>query len=152
MNNNLSNVSNPRLKGTRRKRVAFLFLVCGVILMSYTLPSTVEEKKFTVVIDPGHGGSDPGNLGTGRLLKTEKDVSLDVALIVGEYIRIHYPDVKIVYTRKTDIFPTLARRVEIANEALADLFISIHCNANDNKAAFGADTFVMGLHKSEESL
>jgi N-acetylmuramoyl-L-alanine amidase len=152
MNNNLSNVTNPRLKGTRRKRVAFLFLVCGVILMSYTLPSTVEEKKFTVVIDPGHGGSDPGNLGTGRLLKTEKDVSLDVALIVGEYIRIHYPDVKIVYTRKTDIFPTLARRVEIANEALADLFISIHCNANDNKAAFGAETFVMGLHKSEESL
>ncbi len=152
MNNKLSNTSKPRLRGTRRKRVAILFLICGVILMSYTLPSTVEEKKFTVVIDPGHGGSDPGNLGTGRLLKTEKDVSLDVALIVGEYIRIHYPDVKIVYTRKTDTFPTLARRVEIANEALADLFISIHCNANDNKAAFGAETFVMGLHKSEESL
>jgi N-acetylmuramoyl-L-alanine amidase len=120
--------------------------------MSYTLPSTVAEKTFIVVIDPGHGGTDPGNLGTGRLLKTEKDVSLDVALIVGEYIRIHYPDVKIVYTRKTDVFPTLARRVQIANEALADLFISIHCNANDNKAASGAETFVMGLHKSEESL
>jgi N-acetylmuramoyl-L-alanine amidase len=120
--------------------------------MSYTLPSTVAEKKFIVVIDPGHGGSDPGNLGTGRLVKTEKDVSLDVALIVGEYIRIHYPDVQIVYTRKTDVFPTLARRVQIANESLADLFISIHCNANDNKAASGAETFVMGLHKSEESL
>ncbi|MFM7726309.1 MAG: N-acetylmuramoyl-L-alanine amidase, partial [Flavobacteriales bacterium] len=113
MNNDHSNIGTPRVKGARRKRVALLFLVCGVILMSYTLPSTVEEKKFTVVIDPGHGGSDPGNLGTGRLLKTEKDVSLDVALIVGEYIRIHYPDVKIVYTRKTDVFPTLARRVEI---------------------------------------
>jgi N-acetylmuramoyl-L-alanine amidase len=112
----------------------------------------VAEKKFIVVIDPGHGGSDPGNLGTGRLVKTEKDVSLDVALIVGEYIRIHYPDVQIVYTRKTDVFPTLARRVQIANESLADLFISIHCNANDNKAASGAETFVMGLHKSEESL
>ena len=59
-------------------------------------------------------------------------MSLDVALIVGEYIRIHYPEVQIVYTRKTDIFPTLARRVQIANESLADLFISIHCNANDN--------------------
>jgi N-acetylmuramoyl-L-alanine amidase len=136
----------------RRKRLATLFLVLGVILMSATLPSTVAEKKFIVVLDPGHGGSDPGNLGTGRLLKTEKDVSLDVALIVGEYIRIHYPEVQIVYTRKTDVFPTLARRVEIANEAMADLFISIHCNANDNKSASGAETFVMGLHKSEESL
>ena len=136
----------------RRKRLATLFLVLGVILMSATLPSTVAEKKFIIVLDPGHGGSDPGNLGTGRLLKTEKDVSLDVALIVGEYIRIHYPEVQIVYTRKTDVFPTLARRVEIANEAMADLFISIHCNANDNKSASGAETFVMGLHKSEESL
>jgi N-acetylmuramoyl-L-alanine amidase len=152
MNNNFSNTCSPRIRGTRRKRVACLFLVLGVLLMSNTLPSTVAEKKFTVVIDPGHGGSDPGNLGTGRLLKTEKDVSLDVALIVGEYIRIHYPEVQIVYTRKTDVFPTLARRVQIANEALADLFISIHCNANDNKGASGAETFVMGLHKSEESL
>jgi N-acetylmuramoyl-L-alanine amidase len=152
MNNQRSNLCNLVSRSTRRKRVAALFLVLGVILMSYTLPSTVAEKTFTVVIDPGHGGTDPGNLGTGRLLKTEKDVSLDVALIVGEYIRIHYPDVKIVYTRKTDVFPTLARRVQIANEALADLFISIHCNANDNKAASGAETFVMGLHKSEESL
>jgi N-acetylmuramoyl-L-alanine amidase len=152
MNNNRSNLCKPASRSPRRKRIAALFLVLGVILMSYTLPSTVSVKTFTVVIDPGHGGSDPGNLGTGRLLKTEKDISLDVALIVGEYIRIHYPEVKIVYTRKTDVFPTLARRVEIANEALADLFISIHCNANDNKAASGAETFVMGLHKSEESL
>jgi N-acetylmuramoyl-L-alanine amidase len=152
MNNKRSNLCIPRFRSARRKRVAALFLVLGVILMSYTLPSTVAEKKFIVVIDPGHGGSDPGNLGTGRLVKTEKDVSLDVALIVGEYIRIHYPDVQIVYTRKTDVFPTLARRVQIANESLADLFISIHCNANDNKAASGAETFVMGLHKSEESL
>ena len=152
MNNNRSNLCKPALRSARRKRVAALFLVLGVILMSYTLPSTVAEKKFIVVIDPGHGGSDPGNLGTGRLIKTEKDVSLDVALIVGEYIRINYPEVQIVYTRKTDVFPTLARRVQIANESLADLFISIHCNANDNKGASGAETFVMGLHKSEESL
>lgn len=151
--NNMERTTVQQGKQTAwRKRLAFLFLVFGVILMSATLPSTVAEKKFTVVIDPGHGGSDPGNLGTGRLLKTEKDVSLDVALIVGEYIRIHYPEVNIVYTRKSDVFPTLARRVEIANDALADLFISIHCNANDNKSASGAETFVMGLHKSEESL
>jgi len=152
MNNNHSNVYHSGMSPRRRKRVAALFLVLGVLLMSYSLPSTVAEKKYTVVIDPGHGGSDPGNLGTGRLLRTEKDISLDVSLIVGEYIRINYPEVRIVYTRKTDVFPTLARRVQIANESLADLFISIHCNANDNKAASGAETFVMGLHKSEESL
>jgi tRNA G18 (ribose-2'-O)-methylase SpoU len=64
MNNNRSNLCKPALRSTRRKRVAALFLVLGVILMSYTLPSTVAEKKFIVVIDPGHGGSDPGNLGT----------------------------------------------------------------------------------------
>jgi N-acetylmuramoyl-L-alanine amidase len=152
MNNKRSNPCSSGFRFARRKRAAFLFLVLGVVLMSYSLPSTIADKKFVVVIDPGHGGSDPGNLGTGRLLKTEKDVSLDVAMIVGEYIRIHYPDVQIVYTRKTDVFPTLAKRVQIANEALADLFISIHCNANDNKSASGAETFVMGLHKSEESL
>lgn len=152
MNNTQRTIEQHGKPPGRRKRLVALFLVLSVIFMSATLPTTISEKKYTVVLDPGHGGSDPGNLGTGRLLKTEKDVSLDVALIVGEYIRIHYPDVKIVYTRKTDVFPTLARRVEIANEAMADLFISIHCNANDNKAASGAETFVMGLHKSEESL
>ncbi len=152
MNNKLSNTRSSFTTAPWTKRATYLFLVFGVILMSNTLPSTVSEKKFTVVIDPGHGGSDPGNLGTGRLGKTEKDVSLDVALIVGEYIRINYPEVSIVYTRKTDVFPTLARRVQIANDAVADLFISIHCNANDNKSATGAETFVMGLHKSEESM
>ena len=152
MNNKQRTTGQWSKQPARRKRLASLFLVLSVIFMSATLPSTAAEKKFVVVLDPGHGGSDPGNLGTGRLIKTEKDVSLDVALIVGEYIRIHYPEVQIVYTRKTDVFPTLARRVEIANEAVADLFISIHCNANDNKAASGAETFVMGLHKSEESM
>lgn len=152
MNNKLSNTCTSFTTAPWTKRATYLFLVFGVILMSNTLPSTVSEKKFTVVIDPGHGGSDPGNLGTGRLERTEKDISLDVALIVGEYIRIHYPEVSIVYTRKTDVFPTLARRVQIANDAVADLFISIHCNANDNKSATGAETFVMGLHKSDESM
>ncbi len=143
-------VTTHKRKG--RKRKVLTFLVLAVFLMAATLPSTVEEDRFTVVLDAGHGGSDPGNLGTGRHKKTEKDISLDVTLKVGEYIAQNFPDVNIVYTRKTDTFPTLSRRVEIANEAVADLFISIHCNANDNKAAYGSETFVMGLHKSEESL
>ena len=152
MNNNPGNITPQQLSPKKLYRKGFLFVIAAVLLMSTTLPPTVAVKKYTVVLDPGHGGKDPGNLGTGRLSRTEKDISLDVALLVGEYIHSNYPEVDIVYTRKTDTFPTLARRVQIANESLADLFISIHCNANDNKAASGAETFVMGLHKSEESL
>jgi N-acetylmuramoyl-L-alanine amidase len=142
--------SSHKLRGQKRR--VLTFLVLAVFLMAATLPSTVEEDRFIVVLDAGHGGSDPGNLGTGRHKRTEKDISLDVTLQVGEYIASNYPDVEVVYTRKSDTFPTLSRRVEIANESVADLFISIHCNANDNKSAYGSETFVMGLHKSEESL
>jgi N-acetylmuramoyl-L-alanine amidase len=152
MNNNPGNITPQQLSSKKLYRRGFLFVIAAVLLMSTTLPPTVAVKKYTVVLDPGHGGKDPGNLGTGRLSRTEKDISLDVALLVGEYIHSNYPEVDIVYTRKTDTFPTLARRVQIANESLADIFISIHCNANDNKAASGTETFVMGLHKSEESL
>lgn len=116
------------------------------------MPVTTDDSQFIVVLDAGHGGKDPGNLGTGKLKKTEKDVSLDVTLKVGQYITENYPDVKVVYTRKGDTYPELYKRVEIANEANADMFISIHCNANDNKNAYGVETYVMGLHKSEESL
>jgi N-acetylmuramoyl-L-alanine amidase len=108
--------------------------------------------SFIVVLDAGHGGKDPGNLGTGRFKTTEKHVALDVTLQLGAYIEANYPDVKVVYTRRDDTYPTLERRTEIANEANADLFISIHLNANANREAYGSETFVMGLHKSEESL
>jgi len=152
MNKGQSSFETSSLKRKGQKRKVLTFLVLAVFLMAATLPSTVEADRFTVVLDAGHGGSDPGNLGTGRHKRTEKDISLDVTLKVGEYIAQNFPDVDIVYTRKGDTFPTLNRRVELANEAVADLFISIHCNANDNKAAYGSETFVMGLHKSEESL
>jgi N-acetylmuramoyl-L-alanine amidase len=136
----------------RGKRLVATILVLGVILMAATLPPVTPPAQFTVVLDAGHGGSDPGNLGTGRYKKTEKDVSLDVTLLVGKYIEENFPEIKLVYTRKSDTFPTLHKRVEIANNSKADLFISIHCNAAENKAAFGTETFVMGLHKTEESL
>jgi len=138
--------------GPRVKRLIVGFLALAIIIMAASPAPYAGDVRFTVVIDPGHGGKDPGNLGTGRFKKTEKDVSLNVSLAVGKYIEESYPDVRVLYTRKTDAFPTLKDRVETANLAKADLFISIHCNANDNKAAYGSETFVMGLHKSEESL
>ncbi|MEC8802927.1 MAG: N-acetylmuramoyl-L-alanine amidase [Bacteroidota bacterium] len=107
---------------------------------------------LTLVLDAGHGGKDPGNLGTGRYTTTEKDITLDVTLQLGAYIEENLPEVKVIYTRKDDSFPALRERVRIANEAQADLFVSIHCDAFDNAGARGSSTYVMGMHKSEESL
>ena len=107
---------------------------------------------LTLVLDAGHGGKDPGNLGTGRYTSTEKDITLDVTLQLGAYIEENLPEVKVIYTRKDDSFPALRERVRIANEAQADLFVSIHCDAFDNAGARGSSTYVMGMHKSEESL
>lgn len=145
--------TNPTLKLSDKsgKRLAVLFLALAASFIAAVIPPSPTDQ-FVVVLDAGHGGTDPGNLGTGRYKTTEKNVALDVTLKVGQYINENYPDVKVVYTRKGDTFPTLARRVEIANTAEADLFISIHCNAAENKTALGVETFVMGLHKSEESL
>ena len=107
---------------------------------------------LTVVLDAGHGGKDPGNLGTGRYTATEKDVTLDVTLQLGAYITENLPEVKVVYTRTDDSYPTLKERVHLANNSKADLFISIHCDAFESPGARGASTYVMGMHKSEESL
>ena len=107
---------------------------------------------MVLVIDAGHGGSDPGNLGTGRYRSTEKAITLDVALLLQQYITERFPDVKIVMTRTGDSYPTLEQRVAIANREQADLFMSIHCDAFTSPGALGSSTFVMGMHKSEESL
>lgn len=102
-----------------------------------------------VVIDAGHGGHDPGAPGS---IKHEKELVLDIALKVGKYIKQHHPDVEVVYTRKTDTFIPLFKRAEIANKHKADLFISIHANANENKRVSGTETYVMGMHKSQSNL
>ncbi len=102
-----------------------------------------------VVIDAGHGGHDPGCHGGHS---KEKEVTLSVALKLGKMIEDSLKDVKVVYTRKTDKFIELSERSNIANKNNADLFISIHCNANDNLEAKGTETFLMGLHKSESNL
>jgi len=135
----------------RGRWLVLSLIIIGILGSAAHMPEP-PIRKFTLVLDAGHGGSDPGNLGTGRKKRTEKDISLDVTLMVGKYIQEKYPEVEIVYTRKGDTFPTLNDRVTKANDAVADLFISIHCNANDNQNASGVETFVMGLHKSEESL
>ncbi|MCT4602137.1 MAG: N-acetylmuramoyl-L-alanine amidase [Marinifilum sp.] len=103
----------------------------------------------TVVIDAGHGGKDPGALGkTSR----EKDIVLNISLKLGGYIEKYFPNVKVVYTRKTDVFIPLNKRSEIANKSKADLFISIHANANNNSRIRGTETYTLGLHKTEENL
>src|SRR5690606_30962796 len=106
----------------------------------------------TVVIDAGHGGKDPGAIGTGRYKTYEKDVALNVSLLAGKYIKEAFPDVKVIYTRSDDRFIELMERSMIANREKADLFISIHCNSNDRKEPNGAETFVMGLHKTEANM
>lgn len=106
----------------------------------------------TVVIDAGHGGKDPGAVGTGRYRTTEKDIALNVSLLAGKYIKEAFPDVNVVYTRSDDRFVELMERSMIANRAKADLFISIHCNSNANSAPNGTETYVMGLHKTEANM
>ena len=124
--------------------------MAAIILLSVSFAPV--PPSMVVVIDAGHGGADPGNLGTKRYRTTEKEVTLDVALLLRKYISERFPDVKIVMTRVGDEFPSLKKRVAIANETQADLFISIHCDAFENPKARGSSTFVMGMHKSEESL
>ncbi len=105
-------------------------------------------KIRTVVIDPGHGGKDPGAQGS---TSYEKDVVLAIGLKLGKYIEENVPDVKVVYTRKTDEFIPLYRRAEIANENNADLFISIHANGMTDPGTTGTETLVLGLHRSDEN-
>ncbi len=130
-----------------------LILYFGIIslLVQFPEPAYADRRGFvnTVVIDPGHGGRDPGAVG--RRVR-EKDITLAISLKLGEYIKEHLPDVKVVYTRTTDEFVELWRRAQIANENQADLFISIHCNSARNTAATGTETFVMGLHRSQANL
>ena len=126
----------------------------GVLAFVFLMPLMVHaqrgEKIQTVVIDAGHGGKDTGALGR---LTTEKVVNLAVALKLGAYIEENLPDVKVVYTRKTDKFVELSERAAIANRNNADVFISIHCNSTEGITSVnGAETFVMGESKNEANL
>lgn len=131
-------------------KVSIVLILLVQILPAFTLLQPQhQEKKFTVVIDPGHGGKDPGAVSHGV---REKDIVLSISKQLGKIIQDSLPDVKIVYTRDTDIFVELWERSSIANKAKAQLFLSIHSNATDNGVADGTETFVMGLHKNEGNL
>jgi N-acetylmuramoyl-L-alanine amidase len=105
----------------------------------------------TIIIDAGHGGKDPGNLGTRRYKTTEKDIALTVALKLGGYIKEHMPDVKVVYTRSTDVFIPLQERAAIANKAKGDLFISVHCDAFTKSSVNGSTSLVLGRNHDDEN-
>ncbi|NBX64774.1 MAG: N-acetylmuramoyl-L-alanine amidase [Bacteroidetes bacterium] len=110
----------------------------------------VSTGLRTLVIDAGHGGMDPGCNGNNEIF--EKDVTLGVALKLGKILKDSMPGLKVLYTRTTDKTLKLWERPNLANDNRADLFISIHCNANNNRAAAGSETYFMGLHKSEGNL
>lgn len=135
------------------KRSFFLFLALILVNISGSAQNADELYRMkTIVIDAGHGGKDPGNLGTGRYKTKEKDIALDVALRVGDYIKTQFPEIDVIYTRSTDVFIGLNERADIANKAKADLFLSVHCNAFPNPSSNGVETFVLGLHRNQENL
>jgi N-acetylmuramoyl-L-alanine amidase len=131
----------------------FTRLVIPMLLLMLYVPQAVAQKKgkekpFTVVIDPGHGGVDPGALG--RKSK-EKDINMNVSKLLASMIDDKYPEVKVIFTRTTDVKIPLVERADIANKANADLFISIHSNASKSKTANGCETFTLGAGSSVEA-
>lgn len=132
------------------KSVFFLIVVTILLLFSkYSFAETVLEK---VVIDAGHGGKDPGTLARNKGHYNEKVIALKIALKLGRLIEQKCKGVKVVYTRKKDQFISLKKRAQIANNANANLFISIHVDAVSNKKVRGASVYVLGLHRSEDNL
>lgn len=132
-----------------RSYILYIF-ICLWLLTSPFCIGSAWAKDFVVVIDPGHGGHDPGAVGK---ISKEKNINLNVALKLGNMIKKNCEDVKVIYTRSKDVFIPLDRRAEIANNAKADLFISIHTNAlANNRVAKGASTWTLGLAKSDANL
>ncbi len=124
------------------------------LLIIFPTASSQERASLRlkkVVIDAGHGGRDPGAISPDGKVR-EKNITLSVALKLGELINKRHPDVEVIYTRKTDIFIPLDERTKIANRNKADLFISIHVNAAQSRAASGSETFVMGVNKTSSNL
>ena len=122
------------------------FFVC-ISLFSLQFNSISAQKKYTIVLDAGHGGKDYGNLGNGYI---EKNIALKVALKVGTILNKE-KDIKVVFTRRKDVFIDLWKRGDIANTKKADLFVSIHCDSHTSNA-YGAGTFVLGLRGNRKNL
>ena len=128
------------------KKVTLIWaLMCMLVMTAFA-----ANKRFTLVIDPGHGGHDAGALGA---ISKEKNINLAVALRFGKYVEQNLPEVRVIYTRKTDVFIPLNERANIANRANADLFISVHTNALPaGKIARGFETYTLGMHRAKDNL
>lgn len=128
-------------------RLAFILLL-GVL---FIFPSSLsaQKREVVVVIDPGHGGHDPGHLSNNSRHLAEKDLNLKIARYLGEYIEKYLQNVRVIYTRTTDVYPSLDDRVNKANAIGADYFISIHCNGNEHKNIHGTESHVHSLELSK---
>ncbi len=126
------------------KLFVFTTFIFGLSIPAISAEIPPEKEEFVVVLDAGHGGKDPGNMGNGF---KEKDIALSIILKIGQALE-KYDNIKVVYTRKTDVFVELFERGRIANEANADLFVSVHCNSHSSQAS-GTETFVLGLNRNE---
>ena len=120
------------------------------LMCMFVMTSLAANKRFTLVIDPGHGGHDTGALGA---ISKEKNINLAVALRFGKYVEQNLPEVRVIYTRTKDVFIPLNERANIANRANADLFISVHTNALPaGKVARGFETYTLGMHRAKDNL
>ena len=135
-----------RPSGILKKSVAFAMMAFSLFWCN-TAILNAQEKPFVVVLDAGHGGHDSGNRGNGYY---EKNIALSIAIKTGKILE-KIKGIKVIYTRKSDVFVNLIERANIANKADADLFISIHCDAFTSSNAYGAGTFVLGLHENERN-
>ncbi len=134
-----------------RKKILYIIAFLVGLIIPATMLAEPPAKKFVVVIDAGHGAHDAGAVNR-RLKIKEKDINLKTALKLGAMIEKNCPDVKVVYTRKKDVFVELHRRAQIANNAKADLFISIHTNSVAKGTVRGAETYTLGMARAEENL
>lgn len=126
-----------------------LFLFAFFIIASGSAYAFKSDKKWVIVIDAGHGGKDPGAVGS---LDSEKNITLAIALKTGKYIEENINNVTVLYTRKNDIFVDIWERANIANKNNADLFISIHANWAESKSVKGSETYIMGLAMDQQNL
>jgi len=129
------------------KTKLFTLIICSLFFLSATQFSFAQKRTYTIVIDAGHGGHDPGNIGNGY---REKNIALKVALEIGRIVG-KQKDIKVVFTRKKDVFVELWKRGDIANDIKADLFVSIHCDSHTSNA-FGTGTFVLGARGNRQNL
>ena len=125
-----------------------IYVLSVFFLCSFNTTNQVKYSVRKIIIDPGHGGKDPGTSGS---FTVEKDIVLKVAMELKRIIEEALPGVEVILTRNSDSFPTLMERADVANQLGADLFISLHCNWSSNSQVFGSETYIMGLHKNEEN-